>query len=157
MRLRNLILLALLLAGPVLGCGDGGGGTAPPPPSDIGGTWTFSTSNLHATVNGILISCKSSGTILNLVQAGGNFDGTYSGGTATCTAQGQTITEPFGSGSIVNGTYANGHVEFDMDVAEFHFVGSAAGTTMSGTCTLDVDLGSPIGMVQMTGNWRASR
>jgi hypothetical protein len=128
-----------------------------PPPSSIDGQWAFRISNLRATLQGVTVVCSSTGTTLDLTQSGTGFSGTYSGGTITCTAQGQSSTSSFGSGAVANGSLVGASVSFDLDTPDFHFVGSAGQDQMTGTCTLTMDLGPPYGVLTMQGSWRATR
>jgi len=155
--MRKAVWAAVLLglAGGVFACGGGESASLGPPPTTVDGTWNATISNLHATIQGSNFTCSVAGATVTLTQAGTDFSGTYSG-TMTCTYKGQTTTTPV-AGTVVNGSLIGNAVSFDLDGPEFHFTGTAVENSMSGTCTLTADFGSPIGMVTLNGSWRATR
>jgi hypothetical protein len=156
--MRKAIFTAALvgLGSGVLACGGGESAGLGPPPTTVDGGWNFTIQNLHATIQGSLLTCKVTGATVTLTQTGTDFSGTYSGGTMTCTYQGQSQSFAI-AGDVVNGILIGNAVSFDLDAPDFHFTGTAGQNSMSGTCTLTADFGSPIGVVVLNGSWRLSR
>ena len=60
---------------------------------------------------------------------------------------------------VVSGTVnAQNQVSFDFDTSDFHHTGHFSGilfATMSGALTVTIDLGAPLGIVVLSGNWAA--
>jgi hypothetical protein len=148
MRLARYVLL-LAAATAIAACGDS---TAPA--ADVSGSWSLTISNLA----GGGATCDFTAMTLTLTQTGSTFSGTHGTGTISCSGGGSSFTDPVGSGPIVNGTVGgSGSVAFDFETSDFHLSGTISGTSMSGTATLKVDAGAPVGVVTLTGNWGASR
>jgi len=143
------------LGGGIFACGGGESASLGPPPTTVDGNWNATISNLHATIQGSNFTCSVTGATVTLTQTGTDFSGTYSG-TMTCTYKGQSSSTPV-AGTVVNGSLIGNAVSFDLDGPEFHFTGTAVENSMSGTCTLTADFGSPIGVVTLNGSWRATR
>ena len=144
---RILLLASVLLAA----CG-GDGGAGPSLPS-VAGTWSLSQSNLA----GSGISCNALGTTITLVQNGGTFTGSYSGGAISCVGGGQSFSDNLGNGSVVNGTVnENGAVSMDLDTQDWHLTGNINGSSMSGTVTVHLNV-SGSGTVTFAGNWSAAK
>jgi hypothetical protein len=98
-----------------------------------------------------------SGTTLTLQQAGSTFTGSYTGGTVTCTGPGGTFSDDVGAGIVANGSIAGSNVSFDFDSSDHRHTGTLSGNSISGTVTIRLDLGSPLGVVTLTGNFAAVR
>ena len=152
--MRRILLLLLI---PVfLACGDDGGDTTGPSIPSVAGSWTYNASNLSG--GGISISCSVSGTSLVLTQSGGTFTGSYSGGTISCSGETGTPSVPVGSGTVANGSVTSaGAVSFDFDTQDWQNTGTLSGNSISGTATVRIDLGSPTGVVTVSGNFSAAR
>lgn len=135
----------------VLACGDDNG--AGPGSVNVTGTWSASLTNL----SGSGVSCSSTTpTQLTLDQTGTTFSGSYNGGELFCSGPGGTGPVPVGSGSVVNGTVSGSNLSFDLDTPDFHHTGTVSGSSMSGTAQWTMDVGLPLGMVTLTGNWEAA-
>jgi hypothetical protein len=147
MRWFLLALLAFSLA-----CG--GDDSTGPSSANVAGTWTASLSNM----SGSGVSCSSTDpTTLNITQQGATFSGSYNGGEITCTGPGGSFSDFIGSGTILNGTVDGNRVDMDLDTQDFHLTGTVSGASMSGTAVLRLDLGQPLGVVTLNGNWGAAR
>lgn len=143
-----LMLAAMLFT--MIACG--GDSTGPETPK-VDGTWTVSLTNM----SGSGISCSWSGMTANLTQSGTSFSGSYSGGTYTCTGGGESISGNVGSGSIINGSVNGNDVRFAIDTPDMPMTGTISGQSMSGTGTMRYDLGSPYGVITLSGSWGAAR
>lgn len=146
-RILPLLLIPLFLA-----CADDGEGDDVVGPSHpyVTGTWSYSMSNL----SGGGISCFESGTTLTLYQSGTTFSGTFSGGVFIC-----DLNEVFvADGRVINGSVtSDSAVSFDMRTSDWHNSGTVSGNSMSGTATVPLDAGPPVGRVTLTGSFAAVR
>lgn len=150
--MRALVIGTLVgLASSILACG-GDNGTGPVTP-DLTGSWTYGVTDL----SGSGVSCTVVGTVLNIGQSGSTFSGSYSGGTVTCTGPGGTASADINGGVVVNGTVnARGGVSFELDTSDWRSTGTVTGTSMSGTVTARLNVGSG-GLVLLSGSWSSSR
>ncbi len=149
-------ILLLLLIPVFLACGDDGGDTTGPSIPSVAGSWTYNAGNLSG--GGISISCSVSGTSLVLTQSSGTFTGSYSGGTISCSGPGGTESASVGSGTVANGSVTSaGAVSFDLDTQDWQNTGTLSDNSISGTATVRIDLGSPTGVVTVSGNFSAAR
>jgi len=136
--------LVMSMVGFLIACGSS---VAPGAP-DVNGSWMLSMSNLTATG----INCTESGMTLNLSSTGGgNFTGTYSGGTYVCTTSTETDTLQIGSGPVTDGGVAGNLVAFDLGTSDSPFSGQFSAGSMSGTASIQ------IGQQTLNGNWQANR
>lgn len=152
------LLTALLVAFAACGDDDGNGGpTGPSGPSDaqVGGSWTYNASNMTGTLSGTTVSCSIGGRAMNLNQTGSTFTGSTVGGTLTCTGGGQTLSEPLGSGVVVNGSVNGSEVSFDFGTSDWRHQGTVSGSSMNGTVTISIQLDDQL--VILNGNWAAAR
>ncbi len=147
-------MLLLLLIPVFLACGDDGGDIMGPSIPSVAGPWAYDASSL----NGSGLSCNVSGTSLVFTQSGGTLTGSHSGGTISCAGPTGTVSLPVGSGTIVNGSVTSaGAVSFDLDTQDWRNTGTLSGNSISGTATVRIDLGSPTGVVTLSGNFSAAR
>ena len=148
-RIATVLTLALLAA-----CGGGKDSTGPAADS-VDGNWAGSVTNL---VGGGL-TCTASGVTFALNESGGSFGGTYRIDKFSCTSPGGSASSGPAQGVIVNGSHTGADIAFDMDTPDFHFTGahSVDVRSMSGSTTWSVDVGPPVGIVTLTGNWSVSR
>jgi hypothetical protein len=145
-RFSVIVLIGLMACG-----GDDNSG---PSTADVNGDWDASLSNM----SGSGIACSSiTPTVLTLTGTGTTFSGTYNGGQLTCSGPGGTFTETIGSGSVINGQVNGSNLSFDLDTPDFHHTGTVSESSMSGTARWTIDFGSPIGVVELNGNWGASQ
>ena len=153
MRTRVPFAVAYFLTlGSLLACsGDSTMGPDGPSTAQVGGVWTYAASN----VAGGGASCTVTNLRLTFVQSGTTFSGSYSGGTMTCAAEGESATiGPF-QGTVVNGTIDGNRVSFDLDTQDWHNSGTLSGSSMSGQVTVRIDLGD--GPITLSGSWSAAR
>ena len=121
---------------------------------DVAGSWGYSATNL----SGSGVSCSVTGTSMVITQSESTFTGTYTGGTFSCSGPGGTLSSTIGSGTVVNGSVTDeGVVSFDLDTQDWRNTGSLSGNSISGTVTVRFDLGTPIGVVTLSGNFSAAR
>ena len=146
---KVVLVLSAAVACALTACG--GGATGPRVPN-VNGTWSLSLTNL----SGSGISCSASGTTMNLTQTGATFSGSYSGGTFTCVGGGESFSTQLGTGSVIDGAIGGNSVSFELDSPDFPLAGTISGRSMSGTCTMRVDLGEPYGVITLAGNWGAA-
>jgi hypothetical protein len=148
-RIFPLLLIPLFLA--CADKGDGGGDDVVDPSLPrVAGTWSYSISNL----SGGGITCFQSGTTLNLYQYGATVTGSFSGGVFVCGLVTVFVTD----GRIINGSVTSGGaVSFDMRTCDWHNSGILSADSMSGTTTVPVDPGPPVGRVTLTGTFAAVR
>ncbi|HET8648877.1 MAG TPA: hypothetical protein VFL95_02460 [Gemmatimonadales bacterium] len=142
--MRKLAAVSLLIL--LAACG---GDSTGPSKSTVAGTWTFAITSL----SGGGLTCSGTGMTMTLAMTGDNlFSGSHTEGTITCSAGGESDTERFASGPILNGTLNGTQVAFDMDDASFHFTGTlnTRDKTMAGTTTAVVESAT------LTGNWTAN-
>ena len=148
-----MLRLVLALAIALVGCG-GDDNSGPSTPANVAGAWTASLSNL----SGGGVSCSSSApTQLSLDQTGSTFTGSYQGGEMTCIGPGGTSSFAITPGTVINGTVEGNSITFDLDTPDAHQTGTVSGNSMSGTARWRLDLGAPIGVLTLNGNWGAAR
>ncbi len=150
-RILPLLIISLFLA---CGDGDGGGdgdGMMGPTTPNVAGTWSYGISSL----SGGGTTCFASGTTMNLInQSEMTFTGTYSGGFFIC-----GFVELFvADGTVRNGSItSDSAVSFDLGLSAWHNSGTISGDSMSGTVTVPVDLGPPVGRITMSGTFAGIR
>ena len=145
------ILLVLLWRA---GCGGDAAGPEIPTYPNVAGTWTYNASNLSGAGG----SCNVTGLILTISQSGGTFSGSYSGGNTSCVIGAQNYPAGPSSGTIVSGTVTEGGtISFDFDTADWRNSGTIVGSSASGTATVRLDLGAPVGVLVLSGNWAIGR
>ena len=150
-RVLPLLIISLFLA-----CGDGdsggdGDGMMGPTTPNVAGTWSYSISSL----SGGGTTCFASGTTMILInQSEMTFTGTYSGGFFIC-----GFVELFvADGTVRNGSVTSDSVvSFDLGLSAWHNSGTISGDSMSGTVTVPVDLGPPVGRITMSGTFAGIR
>jgi len=148
-RVLPLLLIPLFLACADDGDGEGDDVVGPSLPR-VTGTWSYSMSNL----SGGGISCFESGTTLNLYQHGTTFTGSFSGGVFICGLDAVFVAD----GRVINGSItSDSAVSFDMRTDGWHNSGTLSGDSMSGTATVPLDAGPPVGRVTLTGTFAAVR
>lgn len=147
--MRNCAVAALALA--MAACSGDSGGSMGPVIPQVAGTWTYSATNIA----GSGASCSVTGLTLTVNQTAETFTGSYSGGSMTCSGNGESATlGPF-QGTIVSGSISGNSVSFDLDTQDWRNTGTINGSSMSGTVTVRFDLGS--GPITLSGNWSAAR
>ncbi len=150
------LALALVLSG----CGgDSTGPPEPPPNVNVGGGWNWASTDLSGTITGIAFVCDFQRT-LHLVQTGLNLSGSIGAAELSCRAGTAQESVIFGSENIVNGSVNGNSVRFDFTTQDMHHEGTASGTcgtSMNGTATYRLDFGGDVGLVVLTGSWRAIR
>ena len=129
------LLFALLGATLTVACG-GKDSPAAPDVLDIGGTWSYQTSNV--TVDGI--SCSITGRTMTVSQTGTTFTGHLSGGVASCESDSGSYSEDLAADGItddiVNGVVDGTSISFDLDFDPgASLVGTVSGNAISGTIT----------------------
>lgn len=139
------------------GCSGDDGTTGPQGSqhADVSGIWTYNATNLSGTYQGVGIACSIEGMSLTLTQSGTTFSGSTGPSTATCAAGGQVESIQLGGTVVVNGAVDGNSVSFDIETSDYHHTGTVSGNSMSGTCSLRLDLGDAV--VTMTGPWAAGR
>ena len=143
-RITGLVaVLATLIA--AAGCSEDSSG----PNINLTGSWTYTATN----ISGSGVSCNVSTSSMTLTQTGNTFTGSATGQIA-CVAGGQSVSNPF-QGQITNGTITGNAVQFELSTADARHIGTVSGNSMSGTLTLSLNVGAPIGTVVLTGNWSA--
>jgi hypothetical protein len=90
-----------------------------------------------------------------LNQTDDSFTGSAIGGTLTCSAGGETLSEPLGNGTVVNGSVSGNGVSFDFGTADWRHQGTVTGSSMNGSVTVTVQLDDQV--VIMNGTWAGSR
>jgi hypothetical protein len=140
----------VLTAFVIAGCDKSG---TEPTIRDVSGIWEYSASN----VSGAGVSCSVTGTLLYIDQTEGLFTGSYDGGTFWCSGPGGTFSQTIVGGIVVNGIVDGPSVRFDFDDSSYRHTGTVTGNAMSGSVVLNVDLGSPSGVVTLTGEFVAVR
>lgn len=146
-------LPAVIVAMLVVGCDGDGIPVGVTPHTNVSGTWTYSASNL----SGGGLVCQIEGTRLELEQTGRSFVGIYTGGTLTCVEPVGGRVVPFGAGVVTAGEVEGNSVTFDFDTSDIRHSGEVDGRTMSGALVMRMDVGDPIGVVTLTGNFSAVR
>lgn len=144
-----LVLLSLLPALPA-GCG---GGDSTGPAEDLTGDWTYAATDLA----GSGVSCSVASLILTLRQSGGTFAGSGNGGTLSCQSAADTASTTLDGVSVVNGRVSGQAVWFDFGSSDLHQSGSISGATITGAATWRLDLGSPTGVIVLSGPFSAAR
>jgi hypothetical protein len=160
--LRGIVFVGLTL---VAACGKGDDLTGPgggeqtdgghpgpvTPKQDLSGTWTLNITFGNAVVD---LSCNSRSQ-MRVQHSGSSISGEYSGGTVTCSIQGQTF-----SGNVhgsISGTVSGDKVSFQDDGgARF------SGTLSSDSKEMQGDFGGLLTLedgqqLELSGNWSASR
>ncbi|HUL48381.1 MAG TPA: hypothetical protein VLT79_00045 [Gemmatimonadales bacterium] len=141
------ITRALLVLG-AAACSNSTSSGSLPPGATLTGRWLYSIGTLTSV--GGAVTCAVSGISLNLVQAGSNLSGTYSGGTINC---GGLL--PPGSGSVANGSVSGSAVNFDFDSPNWHSTGQAtSASSMTGNATVQLTVSG--NSYLMSGTWLAS-
>jgi hypothetical protein len=140
-------ILALILLGLAVACGDGNGGTEPVN-ADVTGTWALTLS----PISGHGLTCQITGLNAELVQSGTDVSGTYTADDMVCNGQ---HSGPM-SGTIVNGENRGGRLHFHFDVEEFDLHGALTSTDRAiGDYTIVLDLDSQ--QYTFRGTWSGTR
>lgn len=147
--LRTPLALAAALFS-LSACGDDSTGPETP---NVAGTWSLSLANM----SGSGITCDWTGLTADVEQDGSTFTGTYDGGTYSCTNGDQTVSGDAGSGTILDGSIDGNDVSFAIDDSDNGMTGTVSGGSMSGTGTLFYDFGYPYGVVELSGDWAATK
>lgn len=144
-----------LAAALIAGCdGDGEGlAVGVTPDANVSGTWSYSATN----VTGGGLTCRIDGVRLELEQTGNRFNGIYTGGALICAETVGVRVIPLGPGIVTDGRVQGANVTFDFDGPYFRNTGVVDGLGMSGTLVVRADLGDPIGVVTVAGNFSAMR
>jgi hypothetical protein len=150
---RLSVVASLTLAASLFFLGACGSDSTGPEMPAVDGAWSLSLTNM----SGSGISCSWSGITMTLTQSGTTFSGSYSGGAYTCTGGGESVSGNVGSGSVINGSIHGDNVTFQLDSPDTPLGGTISGASMSGTATMRYDLGSPYGVITLSGNWGAAK
>ncbi|HEY8468350.1 MAG TPA: hypothetical protein VIL18_01845 [Longimicrobiales bacterium] len=136
----------LLLAG----CSDS---PSEPRRPNLTGQWAYSATN----ISGGGVSCDVVGVTLNLTQSGSTFSGSATGGVLTCRAGGESVSVNLTSAVVANGSINGNQVVFDIDTSDWRNTGTLSGNSMSGVVNVRIDMGAPIGVILLSGNFSAVR
>jgi hypothetical protein len=146
---RFLAVGLALVLGAAIGCSD----DLAPATVDVTGMWNLSYADLTGT-GGTFTECHSTTpSLFTLTQSGNSLSGNYQAGALLCTrASGPPSTVTLSFALIEDASVSGDHVSFSLPgVASLKLSGTATQSTMSGTCTGEID-GSPL-----SGNWSATR
>jgi hypothetical protein len=149
--MRTRILLGSAVSILSAGCSSTGPKSVTVDGGAVVGMWSF-----NASLSGGGVSCSETNGVMNLVQSGSTFSGTYMNVLINCVGNGKSFSGgPYG-GSVVNGTVNGSTVSFEFDAPGITQTGTISGNTMSGTSVQALNLGS-IGNDTLSGPWTSAR
>ena len=137
---------------PLLGCGSGDP-AGPTTSHQMAGNWSYETWNLQ---DGHGVTCRTTGTQLQLSQHDAAFDGSAVFGLMICVWSGGADTGQMGTGILRRGAISGDSVTFDIDDRRWLSVGTfVTPDSMAGI----VNAIYPVNGAQliMTGYWSAVR
>ncbi len=146
--MRNPILVCVLAAAGLLGCGS----ATTPGGISIGGHWSVKITNLNAGAH------VCNGTFgADFAQSFNSFNGTYSSSSVTCVTNGVSVVIGQASGNITGGSVNGQSIQFALDNTDNTFTGTVNESQMSGATAWTHDFGDGAGPVALSGAWTATK